>query len=113
MKAIEAYDRYILKSEKNSTNDYISTDKMRFAEAYNEWQIRFTEYIYDMKNEDDFRYIESLLVKEHKLINKIKDRESFSFDLPDNYFDLSSVYALGSKGKCKNKKIDFGEYNFR
>lgn len=106
MKASNVYDRYILKVEKNSVNDNVSTDKQRFVETYNEYQIRFFEYIYDLKNEDNFRYIESLLVRERKINESIKGRESSSFELPDNYLDLSSVYALGSKGKCKNKKID-------
>ena len=106
MKTSELYDRYILKSEKNSTNDGISTDRQRFVELYNEWQIRFLEYYYDLKNEDDFRYIESLLILDHKIKDSKKSREFYSFELPNNYFDLSSVYALGSKGNCKNKKID-------
>ena len=67
MKTSEAYDRYILKSEKNGTNDNVSTDRQRFVESYNEWQIRYTEYMYDLKNEDDFRYIESLLILNHKI----------------------------------------------
>ena len=111
MKTSELYDRYILKSEKNSTNDGISTDRQRFIELYNEWQVRFLEYYYDLKNEDDFRYIESLLILNFKLKDSNKTREFYSFELPNNYFDLSSVYALGSKGNCKNKKLDLIEVN--
>lgn len=106
MKPSEVYNRYILKAEKNSLNDGISTDKGRFLEIYNEFQIRFFEYIYDLKNEDDFRYIESLLVKEHKINDSKRSRETYSFELPKNYLDFSSAYALGSKGNCTNKKID-------
>ena len=32
MKTSQVYDRYILKAEKNSTNDYISNDKKRKIE---------------------------------------------------------------------------------
>lgn len=106
MKTSEAYDRYILKAEKNAVNDGISTDKRRFIELYNEFQIRYFEYIYDKKNEDDFRYIESLLIPEFKISNPTKSKETYSFKLPDNYLDFSSVYALGSKGSCINKRID-------
>ena len=102
----DVYDRFILKAEKNSVNDGISTDKRRFVELYNEHQIRYLEYIYDKKNEDDFRYIESLLVLNKKLINAKADTDMTSFEFPKNYFDFSSAYALGSKGKCLNKKID-------
>ena len=38
MKASEIYDRYILKAEKNSINDNISTDRQRFIEIYNEYK---------------------------------------------------------------------------
>lgn len=106
MTASEAYDKYIIKVEKNSTNDNISTDRQRFAEIYNEFQIRFVEYIYDSKNEDDFRYIESLLVLNKKLTEYSKHKDFNSFKLPKDYFDYSSAYALGSKGNCKNKKIE-------
>ena len=106
MKTSEAYDRYLIKTEKNSTNDNISTDKQRFVEQYNEYQIRFLEYFYDRKNTDDFRYIESLLIPAKRLDKSDRKSEYYSFNLPNNYFNLSSVYALGSKGKCKNKKID-------
>lgn len=106
MIASQAYDRYILKVEKNSTNDNISTDKQRFIELYNEAQIRFLEYYYDNKNEDDFRYIESLLVLDKSLTESDKKRDMFSFKLPRDYFDYSSAYALGSKGSCTGKKIE-------
>ena len=106
MKTSEVYNRYILKSEKNGTNDNISTDKQRFIEIYNESQIRYEQYIYDLKNEDDFRYIESLLILNNQIKDSKKEREFYSFQLPNNYFDLSSAYALGSKGNCSNKKID-------
>ena len=106
MNTSEAYDRYLIKTEKNSTNDNISTDKQRFVEQYNEYQIRFLEYFYDRKNTDDFRYIESLLIPAKRLDKSDRKSEYYSFNLPNNYFNLSSVYALGSKGNCKNKKID-------
>lgn len=106
MKTSEAYDKYILKVEKNSVNDNISTDKQRFVEQYNDHQIRYLQYIYDLKNEDDFRNIESLLILDHKLKDSEKKKEFYSFRLPENYFDLSSAYALGSKGNCLGKKID-------
>lgn len=106
MKTSQVYDRYILKAEKNGTNDNISTDKMRFIENYNEWCIRYSLYIYDSKNEDDFRNIESLLIPNKKVEKSKKERDFYSFDLPDNYLEFSSAFALGSKGNCKNKKID-------
>ena len=106
MTASEIYDRYLLKVEKNSTNDNISTDKKRFVEIYNEFQIRYLEYVYSTKNEEDSRYIESLLIK-NKNLQKIGRNDNYSsFKLPVDYFNFSSVYAIGSKGNCRGKKID-------
>jgi hypothetical protein len=106
MKTSQVYDRYIIKAEKNGTNDNISTDKMRFVETCNEYYLRYFDYIYDSKNEDDFRNIQSLLIPNKKIEKSKKERDFYSFDLPDNYLNLSSVFALGSKGNCKNKQID-------
>lgn len=105
----QLYDRYILKAEKNSVNDNISTDRQRFVEIYNEYQIRYLEYIYGLKVEEDMRYIESLLIKDKKVSDSKKGRETYSFEIPKNSFDVSSVYALGTKGKCKSKKLDLTE----
>lgn len=105
MKASEVYDKFILKSEKNSINDGLSTDKRRFIELYNEYQIRYFEYIRGLKNEDENRYIESLLIKDFKISESDKNSNYYSFKIPKNYLNLSSVYALGSKGNCKNQRI--------
>lgn len=105
MKASEAYERYLIKSEKNSINDGLSTDKGRFVILYNEHQNRFVEYIYEKKNEDDIRYIQSLLVESFPIKNSGKIDDFYLFNLPKDYFDLASVYAKGSKDHCVNKKI--------
>lgn len=106
MKASEVYDRFIIKSEKNGTNDNVSTDRLRFIENINEYYIRYSEFIYDSKNEDDFRNIQSLLIKNKKIEKSKKEKDFYAFDLPDNYFDFSSAFALGSKGNCNEQKID-------
>lgn len=101
----QAYLRYITKTEKNSTNDYISTDRGRFALIYNESQNKFIEWLLDRKSSDDIRYIEDILVidKELKTVTNKKDHALTSF--PDDYFDLSNVYAVGSDDCCKDQKI--------
>jgi len=106
MKISEVYDRYLLKVEKNSTNDNISTDKQRFLELFNMYSISFTEYIYGLKNEESMRYIQNLLVKELNINKGKKEIDHFSFELPKDYLLYSSAFALGSKGECLNRKID-------
>lgn len=109
MKASECYEKYIIKAEKNSINDGISTDKGRFVKLYNEYQNRFIEYIYEKKNEDDIRYIQKLLVESNNIKTEGKENNYFYFKLPSDYFDFSSVYGKASKDKCINKKIDLFE----
>lgn len=106
MKISEVYDRYLLKVEKNSTNDNISTDKQRFLELFNIYSIVFTEYIYGLKNEESMRYIQNLLVKELNINKGNKHKDHYSFLLPENYLLYSSAFALGSKGECENRRID-------
>lgn len=101
----QVYDKYILKGEKNAVNDNISTDRQRFVEIYNEYQNRYVDYIYGLKNEEDLREIESILIKDKSLKLGGISREYAYFEIPKNYFNLSSVHALGSKGNCKSKKL--------
>ena len=109
MRASEAYEKYLIKSEKNSINDGLSTDKGRFVILYNEFENRFIEYTYEKKNEDDLRYIQSLLVESAPIKFKTKKNNHYLFELPKDYFDFSNVYGKASKNKCINKSIDLYE----
>ena len=105
MKASEAYEKYLIKSERNSVNDGLSTDKGRFVITYNEYQNRFVEYTYEKKNEDDIRYIQLLLKESNPLKYKNKKSDHCTFELPKDYFDFSNVYGKASKGKCSAQKM--------
>ena len=105
----EAYERFLIKSEKNSINDNLSTSKGTFALLYNEFKNRFSEYCYEKKNEDDFRYIQTLLVLDHKINVSKSNNTSCYFKLPTDYFEFSNVYGIGSKGNCKNQKFTLYE----
>lgn len=109
MKASEAYDKYLIKSERNSVNDGLSTDHGRFVITYNEYQNRFVEYNYEKKNEDDIRYIQKLLVESPPIKYKTQKGNYYTFELPSNYFEFSNVYGKASKGECINKPIDLFE----
>lgn len=109
MKATEIYNRFLLKSDKNSVNESLSVDRGRFVELYNEHQYRFVEYIYNKKGDDDLRNIQTLLVESVPLSRTFKDKDSVVFELPSDYFEFSNVYGLGSKGSCTNAKIDLFE----
>lgn len=105
MKPLEAYERFLIKSEKNGTNDGLSTDKGRFKTLYNEHQNRFTEFIYERKNEDDLRQIQTLLVND-KRIEGNRKRNYFLFPLSKNYLDHSSLVVIGSKNNCNTKAFE-------
>lgn len=109
MKASELYDRFILKTEENGTNDNASVDKGRFVILINEAFQKFTEYIYEKKNEDDLRYIQSLLVDDTSINKSKKNQDHQNFPLPSNYFEFSNVWAKGSNKTCTNQKFDLYE----
>lgn len=109
MRPIEAYDKYGIKSEKNSVNDGLSTDKGRFAAIFNEYQNRYVEFIYERKNEDDIRYIQDVLSASNEIPYFRKVEDHYDFKLPSNYFDFSNVYGYASKGSCNNEKITLFE----
>ena len=90
----EAYERFLIKSEKNSINDNLSTSKGTFALLYNEFKNRFSEYCYEKKNEDDFRYIQTLLVLDHRINVSESNNTSCYFKLPTDYFEFSNVYGI-------------------
>ena len=92
IKPSELYDRYIIKVEKNSTNDNISTDRQRFVELFNENQIRYLEYIsMNRRNDDYVEYVSELLVHERPLKKSGSDRSSDYFDLPEDYFIFTNI----------------------
>ncbi len=100
-----AYQKYLLKVEKNGRNDNISTDRGRFVITFNESLNKFTEWHLDNKGSDDIRYIQKLLVADKSITSPTKIKNHFDFPLPENYLDLSGVYAKGSKDKCKGQTI--------
>ena len=102
MNATQVFDRFLIKSEKNSTNDFIAVDKGRFVELYTEASNKYVEFIYERKNQDDLRYIQTLLVDDKKIPGVPKVDYSL-YPLPENYFDFSNAYGSATKGSCKAK----------
>lgn len=109
MVATELKKRFTIKADENSTNDVVATSNDRFVELMNESYIRYCEYVYEKKNEDDLRYIQPLLVDD-KLISEYTTRVGHQlFKLPENYFELSNLWGAGSNGTCSNQKFDLFE----
>lgn len=98
----EAYTRYLIKVERNGTNDNISTDRGRFVEIFNESQNKFKELTLQNRGIDDVRYIQKFLVLDKKISSSSQTFDHFNFTLPDNYFDLADVRAKAKKEKCSD-----------
>jgi hypothetical protein len=104
----KAYEKFIIKINKNATTDSVACDKGKFTVIINEVQNRFQESILDRKFEDDIRYIQHLLVE--KVIPSSEIQPTYNLiDLPKDYFDLSNTFAYASNGICTNQKIDLFE----
>jgi len=101
----EAYLRFLDKVNRNSTNDNVVADKARFIFLFNEVQNRYFEWLYEKQNEDDFRYMQSLLVYDEKLSSGSSKLNHSNFKLPEDYFLFSNLQIFADSDGCKNKKL--------
>lgn len=101
----QAYEKTLLKTEKNQTNDNISLDRGRWVLMFNEAQNKFIELTLQNRGVDDVRYIERFLILDKKIPYSSKTQDYFNFNLPKDYLDLADARAIAAKGKCKNKVI--------
>ena len=67
------------------------------------------EYILDNKKNDESRYIQQILVPNHNILKTASVEYADTFELPKNYFDLSSAYTKASNKTCKGQKINLYE----
>jgi len=95
-------ERYLVKAEKNGTNDNITTDNYRFCLLFNESQNKFQTLHLQNRGVDDVRYIQNFLVLDNKIPYSSKSEKKYDFKLPDNYFDLADVQAKAEKNNCQD-----------
>lgn len=98
--AEQAYERFLIKVEKNAVNDNISTERGRFVELFNEAQIKFEEIHLQNRGIDDVRYIQKFLILDKKISSSSKTSNHFDFSLPKNYLDLSELKATIKENEC-------------
>ena len=101
----EAYLKFLDKVNRNSTNDNVVADKARFIMLFNEEQNRYFEWLYEKQNEDDFRYMQSLLIFDTELDSGDSKLNHSNFKLPDDYFLFSNLQIFGDNDNCKNEKL--------
>ena len=95
-------DRYIIKAEKNATNDSITTDNLRFCLLFNESQKKFLTLQLQNRKVDDIRYIQNFLVLDKSIPYTSKNQDKTNFKLPDDYFDLAEARAKAKKDNCSD-----------
>ena len=100
-----AYESFKLKTEKNITNDGLSTDRGRFVLLFNEAQNKYIEFHLQERGKDDVRYIQNFLVLDKKISPSSNTQERYNFTLPKNYLDISNVRGNATKESCTNKNI--------
>lgn len=104
MQVEQAYQKYLIKVERNGTNDNIATDRGRFVILYNESSNRYVEHILqNSKGEDDIEYIQNLLVLEKEISDSVKTKTAYKFQIPEDYFFYSNVFAMCTKEKCTDR----------
>lgn len=99
----QAYQKTLLKVEKNSTNDNSSIDRGRWVFLFNEAQNKFIEFNLQNRGVDDVRYIQRFLNIDQKIPYTSKTKDYYNFLLPKNYLDLADVRAEVSKDSCKQQ----------
>lgn len=107
MQVERAYEKFLLKANENFETSKIAVDRGRFTLLFNEAQNKMLENILDRKADDEYRYIQKLLVKNKEIPREASQENLDLFPLPKNYFDFSSAYTKAtSKGnKCTDVKI--------
>lgn len=103
------YEKYLIKVEKNSTNDNFSTDRGKFAELYNEISVRFIKLFLNNRNFDNLKDIQVLLVNDKPLMPELSQSDFKSFTLPEDFLSWSFAKAKATKGQCENKDISLFE----
>lgn len=105
MTSEQAYLSFLQLVNRNFTNDNIDVDKSRFVMLYNRVQSRYVEWVLEKRNDDELRDIQDLLVLDKSLIKLSKVLNHQDFEIPKDYFNLSTIQVYASKSKCKDVKI--------
>ena len=95
-------ERFVIKAEKNATNDSITTDNLRFCLLFNESQNKFLTLQLQNRKIDDVRYIQNFLVLDKNIPTTSKFQDKVNFKLPENYFDLADARANATKENCSD-----------
>lgn len=100
----QAYFEFVQLVNRNATNNNANIDKPRFVHLYNSVQTKYVEWILEKRNDDTIRYVSPLLVKGKELAKTGKGDQYDIFELPTDFFDVSSLQAY--VGACKFRTFE-------
>jgi len=102
----EAYKRFLLKIEKNDTNNEIAISPAEFIFMFNELSLVWLrEKLIDKNATDSINDIRELLVEELELSNFNETKKHNDFVLPEDFYKFSSASAFAERNGCE-KDID-------
>lgn len=109
MKSTEIYKRFLLKINKNDSNDGINILPSLFVLMFNSEAIRWLSETLDTDGDNiKLDTLDRLLETDVELPLVKDNKDSVDFKLPDTFYRHASSFSIASKGDCKNVKI----YNF-
>lgn len=108
MIALQAYERFLVKLNKNDTNANVNVPKGRFVVIYNEQSKRWLkEKLKQKLSTDELDELSTLLVDPIEPLVKLnKHFDHVDFQVPNDFFQASSSYVIASKGECKGRVLD-------
>lgn len=104
MTSLEAYIQLKEIVNKSNVNDNIELDVPRAVILLNNAQIKFLKKTIENKNNENIRRVQHLLVSQN-IKNPSKDKEVYTFKLPDNYFEFSNISPKAKKGGCVDRLL--------
>lgn len=98
----QAYKKFLLKINKNDTNDEVRISPAEFVLSFNEERLNWLrEKIKQKASDDSINDIDELLIEDEELSEFNEKRDHNDFILPIDYFHFVSANALGERDGCE------------
>ncbi len=102
MTSLQAYQNFLIKVNRNDSNSNINVPKGKFVVLFNEHSKRWLKQKLKRKlSTNELDELSSLLVDDFQLsLLGNKHIDHYDFELPDDFFDISSSFSIVEKGEC-------------
>lgn len=106
MTVLEAYQKYLMKVNRNDSNSNIQVPKGKFVLIFNQEARRWEQEKFQLKQGSrELDDLQSLLVLPTKLKRVAINSDSVDYELFKNFFGFASSYSIVKNGKCE-RRID-------